>query len=255
MNVAGRADNPRLGLAGRSGLVLDANAGHATALAGHMEAKRAHEIADALVPPDLYGFTRNGRHGWRALELAVEYLGDRASDLDLRSPRDERVVLHHTEVELRPLLGRADSDDADHDDHSRAGIIRTPVGYGDGGDRVTRISYSLGGVDDAEYAALIGRAGESVTDLEAWDHIAGYMKLSPATQWQARYLHSVDELHPVDDSDVYCELADALSIVSRTHVLAVGDIVRTGTRRTTTLLDLTASDLDALEHLLTHADR
>lgn len=266
VSVPNRPDNPRLGVVGPDDLILDANEAHATALAGHMDVKRAYEIADALVPPDLYGFVRNGRHGWRALDLALRFLGPAAGDPELRSPRDNRVVMRRWETELRGLLGR------EHDIidlYSREKPARTPIGYGDGDDRVTRASYAFGGVDDAEYAALVGMPAEGIDDLDAWDHLAGYMTLTAATRWQALYLHSVDELDPRDDADVYCELAEAVGKVSREYGLATGDIIRTGTRRcgpvvdlrrdvvpfvNATILDDPMPDDSFLERLLSHAD-
>lgn len=215
-----------------------------------MDAKRAYEIAEALVPADLYGFVRNGRHGWRALKLALEFLAEQAADLELRSPRGERIVFRRGEVEMRPIVGASPDTSAPASD----AIVRTPIGYGDQSDRVARSSYALGGVVDAEYAALVGRNGEHIADVDAWDHIFGYMKLTPATRWQGLYLCDVEELHPVDDADVYCELADAIGTVSSRHPLMLGDIVRTGTRRPA-LVDLTnAGPNDVLERLLTHAD-
>lgn len=267
LTVPGRSDNPRLGLAGPDSLVLDANELHATALAGHMDGKRAYELADALVPSDLYGFIRNGRHGWRGLELALEFLGSAASDTALESPRGQRVVFHSSEVELRPLLHR-DTGSAALDAADQR-IVRAPLAYGARDDRVSRMSHSLGGVTDVECVAIIGRATDTVDDISAWECVAGYAKLTASNDWQALYLHSVDELDAAGDTDVYCELADAISLVSRDHNLEVGDIVRTGTRGATSLLDLTGGpevDLatgepsepgasEVLERLLTRVDR
>jgi len=263
LTIPGRTDNPRLGVAGPNSVVLDANELHATALAGHMDAKRAYELADALVPADLYGFIRNGRHGWRAIELALEFLGPAATDTELESPRGQRIVFHSSEVELRPVLHR-DTGTVVLEAADR-GVVRTPISYGAAGERLTCVSYALGGVDHVEYAALISRMADHVDDTEAWEHVGGYVKLAAANGWQAFYVHSVDELDAVGDTDVFCELADAISALSSQYRLDVGDIVRTGTRGAEALLDLTAAanlgpvngdDVggDVLERLLTRVD-
>jgi len=232
LSVPGRADNPRVGFVGPNDLLLDAHDAHATALANHMEVKRAYELADALVPADLYGFIRSGRHAWRALELALGFLGAEAGDPALRSPRGERVALHRAEANVRPMLWRDyESTGAAAIDLDGAGIMSTPISYGSRDDRVARVSYSLGAVEDVEYTAVIGKEASRVSDGEAWDYVVGYSELSAATIWQALYLSSVNELHLADNTDLFCEVADAVSVVSHEYTLMPGDVVRTSARQ------------------------
>src|SRR5688500_7817040 len=137
MDAPGGFGNPRVGLLHNDEFVLDAHEAHATALAGHLDAKRAFEIADALVPNDLFGFVRNGRHGWRALRLALAYLGELASDPELTSPRGERVCFRRDEVAIRPPLGAVAP--------IVAGDPSTcPITYTYGYEHIPRTSYAVG---------------------------------------------------------------------------------------------------------------
>ena len=238
MDAPGGFGNPRVGLLHADDLVLDAHEAHATALSNHLDPKRAFEIADALVPSDLFGFVRNGRHGWRALRLALSYLSDRATDTELLSPRGERVCFQRSEVEIRPFLGALPSNDA-------GDPTPQPLVYAYGEERVTRTCFAIGANHAVELAAVIGKAGDTIADDEAWEHIAGYMVVGDH-DGIGSYLKSADEIHPASDADIYCELADAVSSVSRRHSLEAGDVVRTGLGQRHAIIDLTDTVLEAL---------
>jgi 2-keto-4-pentenoate hydratase/2-oxohepta-3-ene-1,7-dioic acid hydratase in catechol pathway len=182
----------RLGAQTPGGRILDLSLAYALTLVEEQQHPRAYELADALLPPDMLEFLRNGQLGRNAVDEALAHLGPRVDDLPLTGARRERLVHDLEEVRLLAPLPRPNSirDCLAFEEHlknSMGGQAIPPAWYempvyykgnpdtvAGPGDDVVWPAYTQLLDYELEFAAVIGQQGVNIPKEEAWGYIAGY---------------------------------------------------------------------------------
>lgn len=183
----------RIGAVTPGGRIVDLNFAYALMLAERDGHPAAYEMADAVLPPDMIDFLRNGRVAREAAEDALRYLGPRAEDAALCGSEGEQIVHNESEVRLLAPLPRPNSirDCLAFEEHVKNSMPDRPIpaawyeipiyykGNPDtvaaSGDDVIWPSYTNMLDYELEFAAVIGRQGVDISKEQAWDYIAGYM--------------------------------------------------------------------------------
>jgi 2-keto-4-pentenoate hydratase/2-oxohepta-3-ene-1,7-dioic acid hydratase in catechol pathway len=152
---------------------------------------RAHEIAWAIVPPDMISFLRSGKEGKKAAETAIDYVAKQGNKVQLRGSKGEKFVYEMAEVKLKAPVPRPNSlrDYLGFEGHaSQSGKVQLnkgwyelPVCYKGNPDTIIGpedtilwpaftdlLDYEL------EYGIYIGKMGKNIPREQAEEYIAGY---------------------------------------------------------------------------------
>ncbi|HET9443457.1 MAG TPA: hypothetical protein VFO65_09040 [Acidimicrobiales bacterium] len=216
---------PGAGTGGRLGLVrarqvVDVHNACVASLSDRMSARRAVEIASAQCPSDLLGFLENGRFAWRALQDAIDQLGDKLADTALATPAGQPVVQPSAGLRLVPIAPWQ--------------LRWTPGSTGQwqgvplppDGPLPTTL-HTDGRPYIHELLAVVGAAGRDIAEDDAWKHIALVAELHPTNRAHVGLLRTPEEIDP-EDRHLRALIARAVHEASTAHPLLVGDVVRTG---------------------------
>jgi len=170
--------------------LIDVHRAEVALLANRTTSRRAHEIAEHLVPAAPEAFLAAGAHVW---EFARDAIAEATPDAV--TPRGEPVAVPLASCTRVAVAGQL---------LSTADLVH--VGLRDG--------------DDLPVLAVIGRHADAVSVDDAWTFVAGFVDIANQPTW----LHTSDELAP-DDADMYCAVAVAVSVHSHVAPLLPGDVV------------------------------
>jgi len=171
--------------------IIDLGMGYACYLADKHGNSEAHELAAAMLPPDMIAFLRRGKEGKDKAELTIDYATKYRSKTDLLGPRGEKVVYEMNEVNLKAPVPRPNSlrDYLTFEGHASfsgkrpldKGWYELPVCYKGNPDTVIGpeeailwpaftdlLDYEL------EYGIYIGKQGKNIPRERAEEYIAGY---------------------------------------------------------------------------------
>ncbi len=181
----------RVGVQTPSGRILDLNLAYALTLAEAQQHPRAQEMADVLVPSDMFDLLTNGQVGRNAVDEAMAHLGSRVDDPELTGPDGERLTYDMSEIRLLAPLPRPNSirDCLAFEEHVKNSMggqgippawYEIPIYYKGNpdtvagpGDDVIWPSYTQLLDYELEFAAVIGREGVNISKEEAWEYVAG----------------------------------------------------------------------------------
>ncbi len=99
----------RLGIETPKGKILDLNSAYALTLAERDGHPRARVIADAVMPSNMLEFLQNEKHGPKAVNEVLDYLGGRIDDEGVLGVKGERLVWSMEAVRLLAPLPRPQS--------------------------------------------------------------------------------------------------------------------------------------------------
>jgi 2-keto-4-pentenoate hydratase/2-oxohepta-3-ene-1,7-dioic acid hydratase in catechol pathway len=171
--------------------IVDLSMGYARHLADKHGSSEAHELATALLPPDMISFFKRGEEAKEKAELSIDYVAKYQAEDGLLGPRREKIVYDMDEVKLKAPVPRPNSlrDYLTFEGHASfsgkrqldKGWYELPVCYKGNPDTIIGpdeiilwpaftdlLDYEL------EYGIYIGKEGRNIPRERADQYIAGY---------------------------------------------------------------------------------
>ena len=202
--------------------VIDLNLAYALYLMDNKKSGRPHELAAAVVPPDMVSFLKSGKQGMEASATTIDYIAGKRSKATITGPSGEKIIYDLSEIKLKAPVPRPNSirDYLAFEGHaSRSGQRKLdpnwyemPVCYRGNPDTVIGpediipwpaytdlLDYEL------EYGIYIGKEGKNIPRDKAEEYIAGYTILNDISARDIQLKEMAVGLGPVKGKD-FCSV-------------------------------------------------